>query len=587
MKHRRTLILVVTAIALAVYVRRTEPRPGGVAARDGASAVFEPVPAGRTELIEWSRGDVAIRAEKTRDDVWRITSPVRTSADETAIRALLDRVGKLKPKSWLSPAETSQVALKAFGLDDAAGLLKLKSADGVVLLRIGGAAPLAGQFYLERVGTKGIFVCDSDLIETLPATAQDWRDRSLLSVRDRQFDRVSLRGATAFEAEQDAASGLWRLVKPLPARADTAQIAGLLLAIVRTQVERFVSDAPPADFEALGLRPPQAEVVLGSGTNAVARLVFGNSPTNAPGLVYLWRPDATNLSLVPAAVMGPLRAPLAAFRDRRLIPGAEEASHVDFNFLGTRSSLQSEGTNWVVEGPPKLPADPAQARYLLQILGSLKIEDFPNDVVADFAPYGLDHPLGSLRLVWATNSAVEIQFGKRANVNVVYARRTDESGVYALRAADLETIPPTASQLRDLRFKENQVARVWARHGKAERRLEASADGSWRVASGASGAPFAPAMNETLHRIGALDTTRWLAPSEALYTNLPSFKDLDYEAEVELQPGSPAKKLRFRIVTENAAAAIALLNVDDEPHAWRIELPAGTLDNIRRDFGVP
>jgi hypothetical protein len=62
---------------------------------------------------------------------------------------------------------------------------------------------------------------------------------------------------------------------------------------------------------------------------------------------------------------------------------------------------------------------------------------------------------------------------------------------------------------------------------------------------------------------------------------------LDYEAGVELKPGMPVRRLRFRMVTESAGASIALLNVDENPAAWRVELPAGLFQDIRRDFGSP
>lgn len=587
MNPRRTLFLVIVAAALALYVRQSERVPGRTSGAAGGRVAFPAIPAHLAVSIEWSRDGVALRLERGAEGRWRMTAPVKAPADTAAVDAFLERLAKLRPKAWLSPAEIAGPTVKAFGLEAGAGILKVAADGPPIILKIGGLTPLSGEFYLARVGTEGVFVADASLLDSLPATANDWRDRSIIPAHDSPVDRIEVRGATAFEAAQDAATGLWRLVKPLSARADGAQLTGLLSALARSQIERFVTDAPPADLESLGLQPPQAEVVLAAGTNTIARLSFGRGPTNAPGLVYLWRPDSTNLSLAPAALLARLREPLAAFRDRRLFPPLEGLRQVEITSYGVPSALVRQGTNWTITAPARMPADPTQVDFLMQQLSGLLVEDFPDDVVADFGRYGLTNPVAALRVAWATNLSVEVQFGGRAAADVIYARRVDEPGVYAVRASDFKALPVSTEQLRDLRFVESQAVKLWSRRGQRRRVLERGADGAWRVTEGPPGVLFGPAIDETIHKIGALDFTRGAVPRESLYTELSTYKQMDYEVGVELRAGAPVHSLRFRFVTDNGVAAVALLNADESPRAWQVELPGALLQDIRRDFGIP
>lgn len=587
MNARWTWILVGAAVALGAYTYITEPHGVRVSAVDGTAANFSSIPASDVTAIEWIRTNSVVRLERSREG-WRMREPVFYPAQATAIDALLDAVEQLRPRRWMSLKEIGgREGLKAFGLDSGAATLNLETRRGPWILRLGGQTPLGGQFYFQREGLDGVFTADSHLLNLLPESTSGWRDRSLVDLREIGVDRFELRRKTPLEAVLDPASKQWRLVRPLAARANSARINGLLATLQVTPVTGFVSDSPQVDLDGFGLLSPEAEVVLSAGGRPVAQLQFGRAATNAPGQMFVRNLAHTNVILVPTPILVLLQVPLAEFRERQLVTFGDEIHRMELQLGSERTVVERSGTNWVLSAPHSAPVSPIEAQALLDGLRNLRIRDFPSDVVADYGRYGLNPPAFTVRLGDATNPVVELQFSARTGGDTVYARRLDEPGVYALAWSAMEMIPRAASQLRSLTFGPTQVQRVTVRQQGRVRVLERSADGIWAVISGSPGSLTAPALDETIYRLGHLDSRRWLIPDLAQMTNLPSARELDHELVFSFSDGAPLKSLACRILAENSAAAVVLLHLDADEVPVGTEVPAGLYEDIRREFGVP
>ena len=112
-----------------------------------------------------------------------------------------------------------------------------------------------------------------------------------------------------------ATNKLWRMVYPLQARANNAKTEESLQMLQSVRVRQFVPDDPRADLETFGLQPPELEVALGQGTNTIARLQFGKSPTNDTRLVYARRVGLNAIVAVPKDLLAPWYASVNDFRD--------------------------------------------------------------------------------------------------------------------------------------------------------------------------------------------------------------------------------------------------------------------------------
>lgn len=592
MNPRSTWLLILAALGLGAYLYVTERTP--VVRVDGLAGpriAFTPVVVSQVSAFEIIRSNTVVRLEREGDG-WRVRLPVSDLADRGTVEAFVRNLGRLKPKNWIPSdrIDAGSGGLSAFGLDASAVTLKVESGAQPLFFKLGARAPIGNDFYFQRVGDDGVFTAEGALLDALPDGTSGWRNRTLFQVSAAAIERVELRGRTQFEAHRVGTDGRWRLVRPIDARADADRMEALVGLLQRSRISEFVSDAPGADLERYGLQPPESELLLMGGSNTLVHLQIGRSPTNNPGLVYVRRMAATNVVLIPATAVLPLQGTLATYRDRRLLPPLLGTRRIEFAALGRTNFLEREGTNWWIAGSPRRAARPDLVEFFLNRMGVLEIADFPNDVVADYSRYGLAAPArtylfqdGSL-----TNSPFRLQLGETADreSSLVFARRSDEPAVYAVRRADVARLPESALQFRDFRFASTNVVRVITVHRGHSRTLERSASGEWAVAAGEPGAPFSPAAEETLHRIGTLETIPFTVSQESIFTSRPSFAELGFDLTLVLDATAPVRKLRFRMVTDLGAMAVALVNFDDDSIAYTLELPGALFREIRRDFSV-
>lgn len=588
MNTRVTWLLLLVAVALGGYVLVTERKPGLVPG-GGNRVLFSPIEPAHVTAVELLRSNTIVRVER-QNGQWAMKLPVAYPAQASAIEAFLTELGKLRPSRWLSAAELaaggSTNSMAAFGLENGATTVKVETDSGPVLLKLGGAAPIGDQYYLQRVGTEGVFTVGSALLTSLPRSADYWRDRGLIDLRGESYNRLEVRGKTpGFEARKNAA-GQWMLTKPLTARADGSRIESLINALRTARVVAFLSDAPNVDLEPLGLQPPENEFILGRGSNDLARLQIGNVPADATNFVRVRLPATTNIVLAPIEVGLLARLALPNFRDHQLLPALAGLDRVELRAGTNAAVVEARGTNWFVTAPAEFPADNDLVHYWLGQLPGLAIIEFANDVVADYATYGLDRPQREYRFLAGTNLLAHLQFGKPDGRERIFVRRMDEPGVYSVALGAFLQQPESAGQFRDLRFAESNVVKIAiSRLGKT-RTLERNAQGEWVVAAGAPATAFGPAVAEAVHRLGALQAVRYAVADESQFTRLPSYQRLGHEFVLTFAPGGPLRTLRVRFIDDLGSVAGALVRVDESPELLRIDLPGPLAQDLQRELGA-
>ena len=204
-------------------------------------------------------------------------------AQSAAIEALLDALQKLAPAATISPAElrTHNNPEAEFGFENPQLSLVVETGGQRRELLVGNKTAPGDQVFLRVVGVDGAFVTDAGWLKFIPRSADDWRSTALVDAGQSDFDFIVLtNGAKVIELHRDATNRLWRMTRPLQARADSDRIIDALEQLRSASVARFVTDDPNADLSAFGLQPADLDLWLGRGTNFYAAIHAGKSAAN-------------------------------------------------------------------------------------------------------------------------------------------------------------------------------------------------------------------------------------------------------------------------------------------------------------------
>ncbi len=453
---------------------------------------------------------------------WLLESPIRYPAQTAAVDGLLEALEKLTPVLTLSAGELSgrKNPEEEFGFDHPQFTLDVATGEQTWHLVVGNKTAPGDGLYVRVAGATGAYVTEPTWLNFLQRDANDWRDTSLVDVPDPLDWLVITNGTQAIELRRDATNRLWRMLRPLPARANNQRIVAALQQLRTARVLRFITDDPKADLTTNGLAPATLDVWLGSGTNLLTALHAGKDVPGRAGELFARREGWPAVVATPKEPLAPWRGTVNDFRDPNLLELTATAPVAEIEVRGENNfTLQQHGSNvWTVAGE-KFPVDADQVRAFIRVLAGLQIADFVQDVVtpSGLQSYGLLTPSRQITLraaVGATNHVIaQLLFGATTN-NQVYVKRGDEDFVYALAQSDsLSELSLPGDFFRARRvwsFSETNVAEVTLRQNGKTRQMLRTGTNAWSLAPGSQGLINPPAVEETIHRLGELTSFGWI-----------------------------------------------------------------------------
>jgi hypothetical protein len=521
-----------------------------------------------------------IRASRT-NGAWLLTKPIDYPAQPAAIEMLLGALQKLTSATRISAGELREhrTADADFGFENPQFSISIEAGEQQWQLKVGNKTAPGDQVFLRVVGVDGAFVADADWLKFIPHSADDWRDTALVDSGS-SFDWIVLtNGAKVIEFRRDPTNQLWRMIRPLSARADSQRITDALQQLRGARISQFVTDDANADLSAFGLQPADLALWLGHGTNFVAAVAAGKNLTNDATQVFVRREGWNAVMTTAGEQLSPWHGAVNDFRDPHLVeltaPVAEIEMRGPDNF-----TLQRQGPNgWKIAGE-KFPADADNVQQFIKTLAGLRIADFEDVVTApDLQAYGLaPNPLRQIILrskVGDTNTVItQLFFG--AQTNEVFVRLADEDFVYAITTNDfnnLNMLYGESWEFRDRRiwnFSETNVAQITLHQNGKTRQIIRNGENKWSLAPGSQGMiDNTPAIEETVHRLGDLVAAGWvgrnITPPEKYGLNTNNLS-----ITFELNNG---EKHSVDFGTEVPAAHTALAAVTLDGERWAFVFP--------------
>jgi len=549
-------------------------------------------PATVTGIQIYPAGALGIRADRT-NGAWQLTQPIVYPAQTAAIESLLSALQQLVPATRITAAELREhrSTETEFGFDNPQFSITAEAGDRSWQFRVGNKTAPGDQVFVRVVGTDGAFVTDAGWLSLIPRSADAWRDTALVDAGNACDWIVLTNGTKAIELRCDATNHLWRMLRPLQARADSERITAALQKLYAAHVTQFVTDDPKTDLTVYGLQPADLDLWLGHGTNLTAGLHIGKSPTNDATQAFACR-DGWN------AVVTTAREPLAFwrgavndFRDPHLLELTAPVAEIEVSTLREDAAaeagrdrnsfvLQRHGSNdWSVAGE-KFPVDAGNVQAFIRLLAGLRVDandpnkGFVKDVVTppDLQAYGLTTPARRITLLSAigdTNAVIaQLLFGA-TQTNEVFVRRADEDFIYGLSLADYSRLPEYSWEFRARRiwnFDATNVAAIILHQNGKTRRMIRNGPNQWSLAPGSQGIINPPALEETAYRIGQLTAAGWLGRN-VTEPEKYGLNANNLEITVELKNGEK-RTVDFGLELPQAHTALAAVTFDGERWAF-------------------
>lgn len=275
---------------------------------------------------------------------WQMTAPKAYPADQDASNQLVTAASSVNGDRVVEDKASN---LSAYGLNSPSIEVDITSKGGKVSkLKIGDDTPTNSGSYAMLEGDPRVFTVASYVKTGIDKSANDLRDKRLLSFDQDKLSRVEL-----IAKKQDIEFGRdkdhWQIVKPKPLRADGLQVDEMLRKLKDAKMDLTLSDddaKKAAATFATGMPVATVKLTDPSGTQQI-EVRKNKDDYYAKSSVVAGVFKAT-----PELGMGVDKS-LDDFRDKKLFDfGFNDPSKIDMHANGKTFAFQKGGDDWFSNG---------------------------------------------------------------------------------------------------------------------------------------------------------------------------------------------------------------------------------------------
>ncbi len=256
-------VIVLTAIVGGIYW--TNKHKADEAKKPAASATETPkvlsIPEDQFKEVKIAKKDAEPTVVSKVSDKWMLVLPKAMPADQEAVGSMITALSSLNADRVVDekPADLSQ-----FGLGSPKEQIVITKKDGKTqTLEIGDDSPVGSGVFAKLEGDGRVFVIPTYTKTNFDKTAQDLRDKRLLTFNSDKLTSVQLAAKGQSVEFGKNAQNEWAIVKPKPMRADGSQIDDLVRKLKDAKMDTTISaeDAKKAQA-AFAVSPKIAAVTV-------------------------------------------------------------------------------------------------------------------------------------------------------------------------------------------------------------------------------------------------------------------------------------------------------------------------------------
>jgi hypothetical protein len=376
-------------------------------------------------------GTEQVGAERNGAGQWQITSPAALPADQGAVSSLLGTFSSLNSERLVEEKASN---LAPYGLDAPKLEVDLTEKNNQTQsLLLGDATPAGNAIYAKLGGDSRIFTIPSYDKTSIDKSANDLRDKRLLTVNPDKISEVDLlakKQEIAFGRNKDE----WQIVKPRPLGADQSQVDSLVRALTDAKMELSGTDdqKKAASAFASGTPVATAKVTAESGTQELQ--VRKNKDE-----YYAKSSAVDGVYKVPNTLGQALDKNLEDFRNKKLFNlGSDDPNKIEVRDGLKTYFLTRSGEDWWSGDAKK--EDPGTVQDLVDKIRELSASKFVDS--------GFTAPVIDLTVTSADGKKVEKVSISKSGDNYIAIRENEPATLYQLDSKTVEDLTKSAADVK-------------------------------------------------------------------------------------------------------------------------------------------
>ncbi|NCC50262.1 MAG: DUF4340 domain-containing protein [Spartobacteria bacterium] len=379
MKARTTLLLLLAVLVLGSFILLFERRGDSTDQRIEQARKAIRLNVDHVRGFSLQRGALTVQAER-KNDQWMMQAPIEARADNGVIERMLHALARMQKGEVITARDRAArgMTLIDYALDNPQIRMDLRMENGNMRLLVGRKSPLENSVYVMVEGSDHILAVDVALLDIIPASTDDLRDRALFPGAHRHIRRLGIRRTDGYLQLARDDRGKWSIQQPFVARANQKAVHELVDVLLRMRVQRFIGDQVTAP-EAFGMADAAVQLSVWANGDEVGRtLTLGHPAPDAPDGIYAKWNDRDAPCIIPAAITNLAQVKVDALRDPHLLAMTpSEITDVRISRDGQRLSLhKSPEEGWVLTEPVHERADRGRIEGLLYAWTSAQVTFF-------------------------------------------------------------------------------------------------------------------------------------------------------------------------------------------------------------------
>lgn len=394
MKPIKLIIYIFVLLALAAYVYFVEIKGQQKEAAEKAAKE-------KLVSLEKDNIDQVVLKSKDKDAItlrkasgtWVLTEPVKSKADESAIKTLLLTLDKASFEKLISQDNENW---SEYGLDEPEFAVEVRAGSEKTTLLFGNKNPSGSSYYLRIKGDPKLTLVEDTLRNALDKAPMHYRDKTVVSLAPEDIDELSMQRKDDLFHVKKNDKGFWSVSSPEDYRARTNEIQDILRNLTNMKAEEIIDD-PKTDQE-FGLENPEL-VFTFKGAKPDQILEVGNEKQDdtgsaQPNLVFARIRGHKKVFLIPKRVFDNIKTARADLEDKSLLSlRAAEIDEITVNYKGkTWKIVKQDPKKWTLKSPKEMELESWPVNNLLWIFSDLKWESIVNKDPKDISEYHLDEP---------------------------------------------------------------------------------------------------------------------------------------------------------------------------------------------------